>query len=113
MKYVFFLLSIAPILSCSQQYRFNKNRATFDASKITMSFKSVADMNDAYFVIKENNYFEFYRELFDSIKNTRYPGKYELHNDTLHLQFFNSKGSRLLGKKAVIDSARNQILFFK
>jgi hypothetical protein len=113
MKYVFFLLMIGLALSCSPEYRFNKNKAAFDASSITMSFKSVADMNDAYFVIKENNYFEFYRQLFDSIKNTRYPGKYELRNDTLHLQFFNPKGRSLLGNKAVIDSSRNQILFLK
>ena len=27
-------------------------------------------MNDSYFEIKENNFFEFYRQLFDSVKNT-------------------------------------------
>lgn len=70
-------------------------------------------MNDAYFVIKENNYFEFYRELFDSIKNTRYPGKYEMKEDTLLLKFYDKNGSKLLGNKAVIDTAKNQILFFK
>lgn len=113
MKYVSFSLLLLMLNACSPEYKFNQVKSAFDASKITMSFKSVADMNDAYFVIKENNYFEFYRELFDSIKNTRYPGKYELKNDTLHLKFYNKKGLELLGNKAVIDSAKNQILFFK
>ena len=113
MKYVSFLLLFILLNACSPEYHFNKVKSAFEASKITMSFKSVADMNDSYFVIKENNYFEFYRELFDSIKNTRYPGKYTLKNDTLLLQFYNKKGLELLGNKAVIDSSKNQILFLK
>lgn len=113
MKYVSFLLLLFVLNACSPAYKFNQVKAAFDDSKITMSFKSVADMNDAYFVIKENNYFEFYRELFDSIKNTRYPGKYEMKEDTLLLKFYDKNGSKLLGKKAVIDTVKNQILFFK
>lgn len=113
MKYVSFLLLLSVLSACSPEYRFNQVKPAFDASKVTMTFKSVADMNDAYFVIKENNYFEFYRALFDSIKNTRYPGKYELKNDTMHLKFYNKNGLTILGKIAVIDSAKNQILFLK
>ncbi len=113
MKYVSFVLLLFLLYACSPAFRFNKDKTAFNASKVTMNFKSVADMNDAYFVIKENNFFEFYRELFDSIKNTRYPGKYELKNDTLLLKFYNNKGIKLLGNKAVIDSAKNQILFIR
>ncbi|MEX0635236.1 MAG: hypothetical protein WD135_00600 [Ferruginibacter sp.] len=113
MKYVFFVLGLFLLYACSASYRFNKDKVAFNASKETMIFKSVADMNDAYFVIKENNFFEFYRELFDSIKNTRYPGKYELKNDTLLLKFYNNKGVKLIGNKAVIDSAKNHIVLIR
>lgn len=75
-----------------------------------MSFKSVADMNDSYFILKENNFFEFYRQLFDSVKNTRYPGKYSKSGDTLLLEFYDKKGYEILGKKAIIN--KNDIIFF-
>mgnify|MGYP006991849940 FL=1 len=78
-----------------------------------MSFKSVADMNDSYFVIKENNFFEFYRQLFDSVKNSSYTGKYNNNGDTLVLQFYNKKGIKLLGNKALIDDNKKEIRFFK
>ncbi len=70
-------------------------------------------MNDSYFEIRENNYFEFYRQLFDSVKNTVYPGKYNLVNDTLHLKFYDKKGLELLGRKAVIKEGKKEIVFFK
>ena len=69
-------------------------------------------MNDAYFVIKENNFFEFYRALFDSVKNTSYPGKYTKNGDTMYLQFYNKKGSDMLGNKALINSQKKEIIFF-
>ena len=78
-----------------------------------MSFKSVADMNDSYFVIRENNFFEFYRQLFDSVKNTSYPGRYTKNADTLILHFYNKKGAELLGAKALIDEGKKQVRFFK
>lgn len=101
------------LFSCSPATRFNKDKAAFEASPITHSFKSVADMNDSYFEIRENNYFEFYRQLFDSVKNTSYPGKYELRGDTLHLKFYDKKGKTVLGSKAVIKETKNEIVFFK
>ena len=69
-------------------------------------------MNDSYFVIKENNFFEFYKVLYDSVKNTRYPGKYTKNGDTLFLIFYNKKGFTLLGHKALIDKNNNEIIFF-
>ena len=114
MKYILFLLlSSAIFYSCSAAQKFSKDKAAFDASKVQISFKSVADMNDSYFEIKENNFFEFYRQLFDSIKNTSYPGRYSKKGDTLLLQFYDKRGKVLLGDKAVINPGKKEIIFFK
>lgn len=110
--YIISFLAIA-VFSCSPTHNFKKDKAAFDASKITRSFVSVADMNDAHFDIKENGFFDFYRQLFDSVKNTRYPGRFELRNDTMHLKFYDKRGMQLLGTKAVIDENKDQIIFFK
>ena len=69
-------------------------------------------MNDSYFDIRENNFLEFYRQLFDSVKNSRYPGKYSLQGDTMLLYFYDKKGYDLLGKKAYIDKEKKEIIFF-
>lgn len=114
MKYIpVFAFVFASLQACSPAEKFSKDKAAFEASPVTRSFKSVADMNDSYFEIRENNYFEFYRQLFDSVKNTAYPGKYELKGDTLHLKFYDKKGKALLGSKAVIRETKNEIVFFK
>lgn len=113
MRNILFIIALISLVSCSSLGSFNKVKPAFDNSPVTMSFKSVADMNDAYFVIKENNFCEFYRQLFDSVKNNSYPGKYNLVNDTLYLQFYDKKGLELLGSKAVIHKADNKIVFFK
>ncbi|MEP7163848.1 MAG: hypothetical protein ABI741_04090 [Ferruginibacter sp.] len=112
MKYAL-LISMIVIFSCSPANKFKKDKAFFDASAVQLSFKSVADMNDSYFVIKENNFFEFYRQLFDSVKNTSYPGKYTKNGDTLLLHFYNKKGTALLGSKALINEKKKEIIFFK
>ncbi|CAN5882520.1 hypothetical protein BH11BAC4_BH11BAC4_09720 [soil metagenome] len=112
MKFILSLFSIC-LVSCSPTHQFNKDKALFESSPVKMSFKSVADMNDSYFVIKENNFFEFYRQLFDSVKNTSYPGKYTTNGDTLLLHFYNSKGAQLLGNKALVDHEKKRIIFFK
>ena len=108
-KYLSFILIV---VSCSPSARFNKDKKEFDASSVIVTFKSVADMNDSYFVIKENNYFEFYRQLFDSVKNTHYPGRYKRTGDTLVLNFYDRRGKDLLGKKAFINTSGNEIIFF-
>jgi len=113
MKYIIALLLAFTALSCSPNYKFNRDKAAFEASKVKMSFVSVADMNDSYFELKENNFFEFYRQLFDSVKNTRFPGKYTQQGDTLFLKFYDKKGKDLLGTKAVINEQKKQIIFFK
>ena len=69
-------------------------------------------MNDAYFVIRENYFFEFYRQLFDSVKNTSYPGRYTQKGDTLLLNFYNKKGEEILGRKALINPNKKEIIFF-
>ena len=112
MRFILFA-GLLCFLSCSPNHTFTKDKPLFDASAIRMSFKSVADMNDSYFVIKENNFFEFYRQLFDSVKNTSYPGRYTKKGDTLLLNFYNKKGKELLGSKALIDEGKKEIRFFK
>jgi len=112
MKY-FLLSGIVCILSCSAANQFKKDRPLFEASPVQMSFRSVADMNDSYFEIRENNFFEFYRQLFDSVKNTSYPGRYTKSGDTLILHFYNKKGAALLGNKALISEGKKEIRFFK
>jgi len=110
-KPLFFLALI--LVSCSAGHNFSQDKALFDVSAILVSYKSVADMNDAYFVIRENNFFEFYRQLFDSVKNSSYPGRYTKKGDTLLLHFYNPKGAEILGSKALIDGEKNNIRFFK
>jgi len=107
------LIVLCIVISCSTVYKFNKDKAAFEASKVQQSFKSVADMNDSYFEIKENNFFEFYRQLFDSVKNTSYPGRFHQKGDTLYLKFYDSKGIEILGSKAVIKEGKKEIVFFK
>ncbi len=114
MKYILAVLLISALaFSCSPASRFKRDETTFNSSKVIMSFTSIADMNDAHFDIKENNYFEFYRQLFDSVKNTQYPGKYTRKGDTLFLKFYDQKGKKLLGSKAVVHEGKKEIIFFK
>lgn len=113
MKFIAAVLIIGFAWSCSGSGRFSRDEAAFNASPITRSFISVADMNDSYFDIRENNFFEFYKMLFDSVKNTRYPGTYTFKGDTMILKFYDKKGQDLLGKKALVATRKNQIIFFK
>ncbi len=108
----FIIISITIFISCSSANNFKKDKNRFEASQVITTYKAIADMNDAYFVIKENNFFEFYRQLFDSVKNTHYPGTYKKAGDTLYLQFYNKKGNELLGSKALINPNKKEIIFF-
>ena len=110
--YIYILIFLPIIISCSPLNSFRKDKDLFNASPIMTKYKAIADMNDAYFVIKENNFFEFYRELFDSVKNSSYPGRYTKNGDTLYLQFYNKKGTNLLGNKALINTQKKEIIFF-
>lgn len=112
MKFFLAFLFLSCCFACSTSNNFKKDKPAFEASKVLMSFKSIADMNDSYFVIKENNFFEFYKVLYDSVKNTRYPGHFTKNGDTLLLTFYNKKGITLLGHKALIDKKNKEIVFF-
>lgn len=112
MKFIPLILFFVCFGSCSPANLFNKDRILFESSKVIMKFKSVADLNDSYFEIKENNFFEFYRELFDSVKNSSYPGKFTKKGDTMLLRFYNKKGLQLLGSKALITNNKKEIIFF-
>ena len=108
----FILIAVLLLTACSTTNNFKKDKAAFDSSRILSSFKSGGDLNDSYFVIKENNFVEFYKTLFDSVKNTSYPGKYEMSGDTLHLKFYNKKAYEVLGNKAFIHKNQQEIIFF-
>lgn len=112
MRFFTFLL-LAGFAACSLKSGFEKDRAMFEASPVKMTFRSVADMNDAYFEIRENHFFEFYRQLFDSVKNTRYPGRLTQQGDTLLLHFYNKEGEKMLGSRAIVDEKKNEIRFFR
>ena len=108
----FILITLLLLSACSTTNSFKKDKAIFDSSRILSSFKSGGDLNDSYFIIKENNFVEFYKTLFDSVKNTSYPGKYEMSGDTLHLKFYNKKAYETLGNKALINNNQKEIIFF-
>ena len=93
--------------------QFQSVKPEFDRSAELMKFSSIANMNDAHFVVKEHNYFEFYRLLFDSVKNSSLPGKYQRFGDTLKLSFYDKKGKRLLGSTAIVDSIGQKITFIR
>ena len=98
--------------SCASTNSFKKDKAQFDASAIITKYKAIGDLNDSYFTIKENNYFEFYMQLFDSVKNTSYPGKYSKNGDTLFLNFYQKGAEIFLGNKALINQQKKEIVFF-
>lgn len=100
------------MISCSTGHNFHKDKPLFDSSAIITKYKAVADMNDAYFIIKQNHFFEFYRLLFDSVQNSRYAGHYTLQGDTLILSFYRHRGEKLLGSKALINPDKKEITFF-
>jgi hypothetical protein len=113
MKIVVALCSLF-LFSCASTREFKTNMKAVEKAAVLKSFKNVVEgVNDSYFEIKENNYFDSYRLLFDSVKNTRYAGTYTSNagNDTIALQFFKSKGQMILGSKAVIKG--KNITFFK
>jgi hypothetical protein len=112
MRPILFYISIVLLLNACANTGFKKDKAAFENAKTIRSFKSVADMNDSYFTIRENDFFEFYKVLYGSEKNSSYPGKFTRSGDTMLLHFYNKKGYELLGRKALIDKANNEIVFF-
>jgi hypothetical protein len=106
-----FAISIM-IYSCSPINAFKKDKPAFDASTVITKYKAIGDLNDSYFTIRQNNFFEFYMQLFDSVKNTAYPGKYTKNGDTLFLNFYNKGAEVFLGSKALINNDKKEIIFF-
>ena len=112
MKYFlcFLLLSLTSLYSCSRS--FQRDRSKFESSAVIKKYTAIGDMNDSYFEIRENNFFQFYMQLFDSVKNTSYPGRYTQKGDTLYLNFYDKKGIDILGSKALINERKKEIVFF-
>ncbi len=106
------LCLICAISACSSKIPVKKFNATVDAAQEIKVFKNVVSgANNSYFVLKTDNYFDFYRELFDSVKNTRYPGTYIMKGDTIQLTFNQKSGKKFLSRQAVISG--DKITFFK
>jgi hypothetical protein len=108
------LLGIIAILiySCAPSNAFKRDKEQFDASAVITKYKAIGDLNDSYFTIRQNNYFEFYMQLFDSVKNTSYPGRYTKNGDTLFLNFYQKGAELFLGNKALINENKKEIIFF-
>ncbi len=102
----------AIFISCSPTNAFKKDKTAFETSAVVTKYKAIGDLNDSYFTIKENNFFEFYMKLFDSVKNTAYPGRYTKNGDTLFLNFYNKSAEAFLGSKALINTQKKEIVFF-
>jgi hypothetical protein len=100
------------VISCASTNNFKKDKTAFDAAVVIMKYKAIGDLNDSYFTIRQNNFFEFYMQLFDSVKNTSYPGKYTKSGDTLFLNFYNKGAEVFLGSKALINNDKKEIIFF-
>jgi hypothetical protein len=103
---------LAFLYSCGATNAFKKDKPAFDASKVISTYKAIGDLNDSYFTIRENNFFEFYMQLFDSVKNTSYPGKFTKSGDTLLLNFYNKGAEAFLGSKAIVNNTKKEIVFF-
>jgi len=104
------ILFLCILISCAPS--FNRDKALFDASALKAKLKAIDDLNDCYFEIKENGFIDFYCQLYDSLKNTHYPGRYTQQEDTLFLKFYNKDAYKILGKKALISHTKKEILFF-
>ncbi len=113
MKFLF-AIGLLFLVSCGGSQKLRNDMQAVDASPVTKSFRNVVEgVNNSYFEIKEGGYFDSYRLLFDSVKNTRYAGTYTSisGSDTLNLQFFQKKGAKILGNRAIIIGKK--ITFFK
>lgn len=75
------------------------------------TFTSVSDLNDSYFTLNQDQTFEYYKLLLDSIKNTVYSGTYRVEHDTIFLEFQDEDGKHLLGERVLIDTLQENILF--
>lgn len=98
--------------SCSVKSSFHRDKALFDRSGVIQNFKSSGEGVDSYFQLKENNFCEFYIQLFDTVKTTVYPGRYTNKGDTLLLNFYDKKALSLLGSKAIMSTNKKEIIFF-
>ncbi len=110
--FIILISSLAIFISCSPINAFKKDKPAFDAAAVITKYKAIGDLNDSYFTIRENNFFEFYMKLFDSVKNTAYPGRYTKNGDTLFLNFYNKTAEAFLGSKALINTQKKEIVFF-
>jgi hypothetical protein len=89
----------------------SKNAQPEAHNSIEHSFTSVSDLNDAYFSLTHDLKFEYYKLLFDSIRNTNFSGTYTIKQDTIFLKFDDEEGKKLLGERVLMDTLLENILF--
>ena len=111
MKFTLIII-LGLLFSCNTAQNHKVEMDKLEKAKVISTFRSSSDMNDSYFLLKDGNYFEFYKSLYDSVKNTVYGGTYSMHLDTIKLEFFNVEGEKIFGNRAVIDKEKNEIYFF-
>ena len=113
MKYLFIFIVVAIAQGCSNgRALWKKDKEAFEKAKVIRHYKSVSDMNDMKFEIRENNFFYCYRQLFDSVKNSEFPGRYTMNGDTMMLKYYNPRGKDVLGNKAMMVNKGKELIFF-
>ena len=114
MKVAPFLILLYSIIGCqstpSHPEVFPTNTGT-TIKTYHKTFTSVSDLNDSYFTLNQDQTFEYYKLLLDSIKNTVYSGTYRVEHDTIFLEFKDEDGKHLLGERVLIDTLQENILF--
>jgi hypothetical protein len=102
------LFLIVLLAACQGQEK--KGREEFPAGN--MSFVSISDMNDAHFELRKDGSFEYYRLLFDSLKNSTISGTWKKQADTILLIYNDTASEKILGPKAMINQQKHEISFF-
>ena len=111
MKNILILVSVL-LFSCKHLLKKENDFDKMKKAKVISTFRATSDMNDSYFLLKEGNYFEFYKSLYDSLKNTVYGGTFSEHLDTIKLNFFNPEGEKIFGNRAILNKENNEINFY-
>lgn len=112
MKYLLSIAFLVLAVSCNNAEQKSEELPPLTEQKaFNKTFMSLSDLNDCYFTLTENNQFEYYKMLLDSIKNTEFTGQYKIVNDTIYLTFDKEEGKNLLGYRVIIDENAENIVF--
>jgi len=113
LKYFLMLLILQSCTTSNTRFAIKE----FKKSKTLTSYSGMEnELQDAYLVLKENGYFNFYQKIWIiiSIKQTPDFGTYFRKNDTLFLNWVDADPKKIrsyLSNKCVIDSANESLWF--